>query len=348
MKKLKQQLGNIAVVNIALVGEAYGEKEEEAGRPFVGKSGWILDQMLAQVGIARSECLVTNVFNLRPKPSNDIKNLCGAKAAGIPGMPQVQSGKYVLAKYAPELERLYDEIRRADPNIVVALGATAAWAFLHSKGIKTIRGATAVTCSSVTSVLGREYKVLPTYHPAAIAREWSLRPITIADLDKAKRQSTFSEFRRPSRKIWLRPTLMDLANYERDFIKPADSLAADIETKQDQITCIGFAPSPETAIVIPFFCENGTNYWGSLHEELAAWGYVRHWLAAKPTTFQNGLYDINFLWSRYGIPVPLAREDTMLLHHAMQPELEKGLGFLASVYTEEASWKFMGKGKKHD
>lgn len=336
------------MVEIALVGEAYEEKEEELGQPFVGASGWILDQMLAQAGIVRSECLVTNVFNLRPKPSNDIKNLCGSKATAIAGMPQIQAGKYIRAEYTSELERLYEEIRRADSNVIVALGATAAWALLHSTGIRAIRGATTVTCDRVNNLLGRQYKVLPTYHPAAIAREWSLRPIVIADLQKAARQSTFPEFRRPSRQIWLRPTLLDLANYERDFITPADSLAADIETKQDQITCIGFAPSPATAIVIPFFHESGQNYWRSLDEELAAWSYVRHWLATKSTTFQNGLYDINFLWSRYGIPVPLAMEDTMLFHHAMQPELEKGLGFLGSVYTEEASWKAMGKGKKHD
>lgn len=335
-------------MKIALVGEAYGEKEEEAGRPFVGTSGWLLDQMLAQAGISRSECLVTNCFNLRPCPNNDIKNLCGPKAAGIPSVPPVQAGKYILARYAPELERLYAEIRAADPNIIVALGATAAWAFLHTSGIRSIRGATTLTCPAITERLGRSYKVLPTYHPAAVAREWSLRPIVIADLDKARRQSDVPEFRRPSREIWLRPTLIDLANYERDYIVPADSLAADIETKQDQITCIGFAPSISTAIVIPFFLESGQNYWPSLQEELAAWSYVRHWLATKSTTFQNGLYDINFLWSRYGIPVPLASEDTMLLHHAMQPEMEKGLGFLGSVYTEEASWKAMGKGKKHD
>lgn len=333
---------------IALVGEAWGEKEEEVGRPFMGASGWILDQMLSQAGISRSECLVTNCFNLRPRPNNDVKNLCGPRATGIPGMPQLQVGKYVLARYAPELERLYAEVRRTDPNIIIALGATAAWAFLHTSGIRSIRGATAVTCRAVSDKLGREYKVLPTYHPAAVAREWSLRPIVIADLDKARRQSDEPTFTRPHREIWLRPSLLDLANYEREYIIPAESLAADIETKQDQITCIGFAPSTSTAIVIPFFLESGQNYWPILQEELAAWDYVRHWLAIKPTVFQNGLYDINFLWSRYGIPVPLASEDTMLLHHAMQPEMEKGLGFLASVYTEEASWKFMGKGKKHD
>lgn len=336
------------MTKIALVGEAWGEKEEETGLPFQGTSGWILDNMLAQAGIDRNECLVTNCFNLRPKPSNDIKNLCGPRANAIPDMPQLVAGKYIRKEFALELERLYDELRRHDPNVIIALGATAAWALLHSSGIRDIRGATAVTHPRVTDKLGRQYKVLPTYHPAAVAREWSLRPIVIADLDKARRQSETPEFTRPHREIWLRPTLMDLANYERDYIAPADSLAADIETKQDQIDCIGFAPSLSSAIVIPFFCENGSNYWMTLEEELIAWSYVRRWLAMKPINWQNGMFDMNVLWWKYGIPVPNPGDDPMLLHHAMQPELQKGLGFLASVYTEEASWKFMAKGKKHD
>lgn len=334
--------------DIAIVGEAWGEKEEEVGKPFVGTSGWLLDQMLSQVGIDRRECLVTNVFNLRPKPSNDIKNLCGPKPQGIPGLPPLAPGKYVRAEFAPELERLYDEVKQADPNIIIALGATAAWAFLRSSGIKSIRGAHACTPTAVSDRLGRPFVILPTYHPANVAREWSNRPVVIADLEKARRLSTSPIFTRPARDIWLYPTLEDLETYERDYILPAEKLASDIETRQDQITCISFAPSHSSAIVIPFFLNDGSNYWKTLDEELIAWDYVRRWNALRPTIFQNGLYDINFEWSRYGIPVPLASEDTMLLHHAMQPEMEKGLGFLGSVYTDEPSWKFMGKGKKHD
>lgn len=334
------------MVDIALVGEAWGEKEEAEGRPFVGMSGWILDNMLAQVGIARRECLVTNVFNLRPQ-RNDIKFLCGTKAEGISGFPALAPSKYIKRQYAPELDRLYDEIKKAEPNVIVALGATAAWALLHSTGIKSIRGSTALTAPAVSARIGRDYKVLPTFHPAAVARQWTIRPVVLADLDKAKRQSHDPNYNRPSRRIWIKPTLADLAQYEEEFILPATRLSADIETRQDQITCIGFAPDAGSAIVIPFFDHAGRSYW-DLDSELRAWSYVRRWLAIKPTIFQNGLYDINFLWSRYGIPVPKAAEDTMLMHHAMQPEMEKGLGFLASVYTEEASWKFMRKGMKHD
>jgi hypothetical protein len=202
----------------------------------------------------------------------------------------------------------------------------------------------------VSAQVGRDFKILPTYHPAAIAREWDIRPVAVADFDKAKRESESPEFHRPRHDIWLYPTLDDLAEYDRKFISPAEKLSADIETWSNQITCIGFSPVPQSAIVIPFVSElrPGKNYWPTLDEELAAWEFVRRWLAEKPTIFQNGMYDIQFLWRSYGIPVPLAEDDTMLLHHAFQPEMEKGLGFLASVYTDEASWKFMRKGMKHD
>ena len=159
--------------------------------------------------------------------------------------------------------------------------------------------------------------------------------------------SEFPEFRRPERRIWIKPTLADIYRYEQLHIEGARILSADIETKQDQITCIGFSPDPSSAIVIPFFDMQGKNYWTKA-EELEIWGIVARWLRDYPTVFQNGLYDINFLWTRYGIPVPKAEHDTMLLHHAMQPEMEKGLGFLASIYTDEASWKFILKGKSHD
>ena len=335
-------------VNIALVGEAYGEKEEEEQRPFVGPSGYLLDQMLSHAGIDRRDCFVTNVFNLRPKPSNDVKNLCGTRPEGIPGFPELQRGKYVLRRYEPELTRLYEELRNANPNIIIALGATASWALLHSSGIKGIRGSAALTPPSVSGKLGRPYKVLPTYHPAAISRDWSMRPIATLDLNKALRNSTTPDLVRPFREIWVEPTLEDLAIYERDFILPSPRIAPDIETRNDQITCIGFAPSPSSAIVIPFILENNDSYWKTKEEEIAALAYVRRWLALRSCIFQNGLYDMNVLWSRYGIPSPAAAEDTMLLHHAMQPELQKGLGFLASIYTEEASWKGMRKGMKHD
>ncbi len=52
---------------------------------------------------------------------------------------------------------------------------------------------------------------------------------------------------------------------------------------------------------------------------------------------------VTYLWQRYGIPVRNYTDDTMLMHHALQPESEKGLGFLGSVYCDEPAWKQMRK-----
>lgn len=321
---------------ISIVGEAWSTDDERAGEPFTGSSGKLLNGMLSQVGINRHQCHVTNVFNLRP-PRNDVKMLCGPKREGIPGMGPLASGKYVRAEYASELTRLYDELRRVQPTLILALGAAASWALLNTSGIRKIRGA---------PLMSKYGKVLPTYHPSTVLREWGLRPVVLSDFAKARRECEYPEIRRPEREIWVEPTIEDLWKFYSDHILPATHLSIDIETKHDQITCIGFAPTPQIALVVPFFdpTKPGKSYW-SRDNEIHAWRFVKQVCALdRRILFQNGMYDIHFLLRRYGIPVPYASEDTMLLHHALYPEQEKGLGFLGSVYTDEASWKFM----RHD
>lgn len=323
---------------IVICGEAWGKDEEEARRPFVGASGRVLNYMLRQVGIEREDCFLTNVFNLRPQPNNDVANLCGPKSLAIPGRPPLAKGKYVLAKYGPELERLEREIQVARPNVVIAFGATAAWALCGTTGIRDIRGAPTLSTSG--------FKVIPTYHPAAVMRDWTLRPIVLSDLTKARHEASFPELIRPRREIWIEPTLDDLDNFYRAYIEPSPILSVDIETAGGQLTCIGFSPNPGVALVVPFIdpqAKDG-NYWPTLEEEVKAWQWIR-WILSLPKRIvgQNFVYDMNYLWRGYGIPVPSSSEDTMLLHHSLQPEMQKGLGFLGSVYTTESSWKIARK-----
>ena len=335
---------------IMLVGEAWGKEEELVGQPFVGASGKWLRRWLAMVGIRYEDCYVTNVLNLRPRNPvtggfhNDIKNCCGKKADGIPGYPAVAKGKYMRAEFAPELERLYNEIDRVKPTLIIALGGTASWALLKTSGIKGVRG------SPIQSIpiRGNVYKVFPTYHPAAILREWKIRPILLSDLYKCRAESEFPEIRRPSRLIWIEPTLADLARFEREYIIPSRDLSIDIETAGDQITEIGFAPTKDVALVVPFMDDTkpGKHYWPTLEEEIQAWLWVRRMCQlAKRIVGQNFLFDTHRLWRSYGITVLNVQDDTMLLHHALQPEMEKGLEFLGSIYTNESKWKFMRHAK---
>jgi len=325
---------------IAIVGEAWGEEEERQRMPFVGVSGHALNRMLEDAGIRRADCFLTNCFNLRPPGGNAIENLCGPKSSAIPNRPALKTGKYIRAEFASELDRLEQELRELRPNLIIALGGTASWAILGDGRISRIRGAVS------PSAFG---KTLPTYHPAAVLREWSLRPICVLDLRKAARQAEFPEIRRPQREVWIEPTLDHMELFYDAHLASAEKIAFDIETAGDQITCIGFAPSPRIALVVPFVDprRNGASYWPSAMEERAAWKFVARVLAtpARKIT-QNGLYDVHFLWRRCGITVNNWSEDTMLLHHSLLIEAQKGLDFLGSIYTDEASWKLMrSKGK---
>lgn len=330
---------------IAIVGEAWGAEEEAQRVPFVGASGWHLNQMLEEAGIHRADCFLTNVFNLRPPGGNDVENLCTDKNNGLVRLGPVRPAKYLKAEYTSELTRLREELVSTSPNIIIALGNTATWAICGGGAISKIRGTVASGAGEYS-----QFKIIPTFHPAAILRDWSLRPVTVLDLAKAKRESEFPEIRRPERTVYIEPTLDDLEWYYENFITHARSLSFDIETSGEQITCIGFGVDKTSAICVPFrdirqvAGSHMGSYWSTQEAEMVAWQYVRRVLSLPvPKYGQNTLYDINFLWTRYGIPVVNYADDTMLLHHALQPESLKGLGFLGSVYTNEGSWKLMNR-----
>lgn len=350
---------------IVLCGEARGENEEKIQSSFVGASGIELLKMLSDSAIIEwtptdrdylkryydtadprmIECIWqlhpevyrTNVFNRHP-PGNRIESFCGGKPEGIKGYPALVKSKYVRQEFIPELERLADEIAEVDPNLVICLGNTPLWALGGNTGISKLRGTTRTSTHTITG-----YKLLPTYHPAAVLRQWELRPTTIIDLIKAKRESAFPEIRRPSREIWIEPALEDIERFFQTYCVDCQILGVDIETAGDKITCIGFAPRHDLALVVPFLDTRKSNksYWPDRDTEVRAWYLIRGVLENRKIkkVFQNGAFDIAFLWRSVGIKVYSAEEDSMLCHHALQPESLKSLGFLGSTYTDERSWK---------
>lgn len=327
------------MTNICIVGGYYGAEEEKERCAFVGTSGYHLTKMLNEAGINRADCLLTNVFNMRPK-GNKLESLCGPKPQAIPGYPALLKGKYLHKSFEPELIRLGDELLEADPNLIIALGNEAMWALLGKSTISKFRGTTELSTHTVSG-----FKVLSTYNPAAVLRDWSIRPIVVSDLHKAAREAEYPEIRRPKREIWIEPTLTDLEEFYESHIRGCAVLSVDIETVSNRITCIGFAPSPDVGIVIPFddSRKKGRSYWPDYDSEVLAWKFVRDICGDGKLAklFQNGLFDIAFLWRAMGIPVMGALHDTLLLHHALQPESLKGLGFLGSLYCDEGPWKHM-------
>lgn len=323
-----------ANAKIAIVGEAPGETEEQLGLPFVGAAGNLLNTILKQAGINRAECFFTNVLHTRP-PHNRLEAFCVERKdpAAIVSMPSLSKGLYLHSDFKPELDRLAHELHTVRPNLIVACGNTASWALIRQTAISKIRG---------TIVASDWGKVLPTYHPAAIFRQWDLHPILTADFIKAKTEAEFPEIRRPSRDIIINPSFADMAAFY-EMAKRARGIACDIETSNGQITCIGFAINPKQALVIPFVDHRRPHksYWENASDECMAMWWVQQFLALpSPKIFQNGMYDLQYL-RRYKFHVANCLHDTMILHHALHPELLKGLGFMGSVYTNEPAWKLM-------
>lgn len=327
---------------IALVAEAWGQQEELTKIPLVGTTGQELNRMLSEASIDRAQCFATNVFALRPT-DNKIDSLCLDKK-GVGGkdyvLPPTNMGKYIEPRFLPELVRLKEELESVRPNLVIALGAISCWALLRSPKIGSIRGTTS------ESLLVPGQKCLPTYHPSAIYRNWALRPIVIADLMKAKREAEYSEIRRPQRFALVRPSIPEMYTWWKQYGENAPKIAFDIETTKGQIRNIGFAGDRTYPINIPFIVRD-RSYWPTISGEWAAWQFVQMVLQSPTVKIaQNGLYDIQYLW-RMGLSVRNYREDTMLLHHALYPEMQKGLGFLGSIYSSEPAWKLL-RGKTEE
>lgn len=357
---------------IFLVGEAQGEAEAKLGKGFVGQSGRLLLEMLSEAevidlsprdreSIARwwrsanpleldsvwsrhPEVYRTNVFQRHP-PGNKLEFFCGTKGQGLPDYGPLLPSKYVRAEFGAELDRLGDEILAHDPNLIICLGNSAVWALTGKTGVGKLRGTTIPSTHCVSG-----YKLLVAYHPAAVLRQHDLRPVTIIDLAKAVRESASPDIQRPPCEIWIEPDLDDVKAFFSTYLPSGypEPVAVDIETVGTRITCIGFAPRRDLAIVIPFDDSRkpGRSYWPTPQLERQCWELIRAVLgdASIKKVFQNGLYDIAFLFRSYGIATQGASHDTMLLHHALQPEALKGLGFLGSVYTDHGPWKVERKG----
>lgn len=341
-------------MKIMIVGEALDERSKYRGRPFAGPSEQILHGILRQAGIEKQSCYFTNVFNMQPPSGNSIKAFCGGKAEAISGYRALQQNLYVKEKYRPELRRLYLEIALQQPDVIIALGNAPLWALCKKTGIKKYRGSPLSTFDlteefkAIPELAGQiprpTYKVLPTWNPISVMKQWELRIIALADFAKARREAEFPELRRPSHLIYMEPTLQDIADFYQEFLVGQPFLSCDIETKAWQITEVGYSTADGSrALVIPFWDREKAdgNYWPDLESELRAWAWVRRINSEFPLIGQNFSYDMKYFWKAVKIPCPYFHGDTMLLHHALQPELEKGLGFLASVYTNEPSWKFM-------
>lgn len=340
------QLPRSSPCRIAFVGEAPSTEELEKGKPLVGPAGRIFNALLRTADLDREEYYVGNVFDHKiPKNSLPDSGWCvGRQEAEAGGYYDPQFVIPYIGVLRPEfrgnLDRLARSLNSVKPHVIVPLGSTALWAFTGDTDVGTFRGGT-----SLAQRVCPGTKILPTFHPAHVMRQWKMFSVVVGDFIKAAAQGEYPEYRPPQKDLWIEPTFEEAMFWLEDVCMKSDLLSVDIETGWGQITCIGFAPNPREAMCIPFvdLRRADKSYWDGPHE-LMVWQAVQKLLESDvPKLGQNfAAYDAYWLLDKYGIRVMNLREDTRLLHHALYPELPKSLAFMAGSYTEQGPWKHMG------
>jgi DNA polymerase len=146
-----------AHARLVCVGEAPGATEDDTGRPFVGRAGKLLEDILRAVGLEREAVFICNVLKCRPPDNRTPEPL-------------------EVAACSPYLHRQLELIR---PKVILALGKPAA---------NTLLG----TNASLGDMRGKvhRYRGIPlvvSYHPAALLRNPNWKPATWDDVRIARR-----------------------------------------------------------------------------------------------------------------------------------------------------------------
>ena len=131
---------------IVLLGEGPGYNEDQQGRPFVGASGNLLNELIMSIDLKRSDLFITNIVKCRPPSNRD------------PSLDEIATCS----------SHLNHQLSVIKPSVIMTLGRHALSKFFPNELISKVRGKVRQSSNG--------YKILPTYHPAAILRNPNLRP----------------------------------------------------------------------------------------------------------------------------------------------------------------------------
>ncbi|MCB4756836.1 MAG: uracil-DNA glycosylase [Elusimicrobia bacterium] len=144
---------------VMFIGEGPGFDEDIKGEPFVGKAGQLLDKIMASIGLNRSNVYIANVVKCHPMIDLNRRDQRGNDRPPIP---------VEIEKCFPFL---LEQIKIIKPRVIVTLGGVATKAILRrSEGISSLRGKFYNVTLDGVNVL-----VLPTFHPAALLRDETLK-----------------------------------------------------------------------------------------------------------------------------------------------------------------------------
>ncbi|OUU78932.1 MAG: hypothetical protein CBC38_06350 [Gammaproteobacteria bacterium TMED78] len=144
---------------LLIIGEAPGSEEDKQGKPFVGRSGKLLDSMLKSINIIRDEIFITNILKCRPPDNRDPKE------------KEINSCRSFLI----------NQIEMINPKIILSLGRVASQILLDSEdAIGKIRGG-----EIFSDVIKKP--IVASYHPAYLLRNPTAKEKSWQDLKIIKK-----------------------------------------------------------------------------------------------------------------------------------------------------------------
>jgi DNA polymerase len=147
---------------VMIIGEAPGKTEDKLKKPFVGRAGKLLDELLNHINLDRTKAYITNVVNYRPDKNRK------------PTPKEINQFKKLLFKH----------IEIINPKCILLLGATAAAAVLNHIGpLSEVRGKW-----KNIKIINSYFDVLTTYHPAFLLRQKVKKNFALYDFLKLKRK----------------------------------------------------------------------------------------------------------------------------------------------------------------
>jgi len=294
---------------VLFYGQAGGSTEDITGVPFTGRAGKMFWRLLKEADLNKSHLYLSNIAGCVPpedrKPTDHEVACCHA--------------------------RVYDEIHRIQPELIIALGDVAAKALTGSKHITSLRG----QMFPLLAEWNYECKVLCVLHPSFVMRQRQWIEIAINDLKLVV-------------DFFMNEPIIEVIDDQPVFLKDptpskfAEELEAgstyqtsfDIETpgelnpRKAEIVGISFCYSDKKAMAIDLFPGD------------PRWDIMKRFLEDEKAykIAQNGQFDTACL-DMQGVDVKGWKFDTMLAEHTLSSDLPGNLDFLRSRYTKIPPYK---------
>lgn len=318
-----------ASASYIIVGEQPGKKEVMFGKPFVGPSGKLLDELMLNAGIARSECYITNTIK-------DLDHTLDYYAVA-------KRGHIAFTNHGQEyVQELKEELETCPANIIIAIGNIALSALASRYGITKWRG------SVIESTLVPGKMVIPVIHPATVLppkKQYLNKHLIQHDLKRARKVCSEGWHPVPDDLI-IGPSygeiIVFLENCYHLGLTEGATIAFDIELYNEEVSCISVSYDRKISMSIPFINSDGDIF--TPDQELDIWLLIAK-ILEDPRIYNNGQnlgFDSHFLLRRYGIHVTNF-DDTMIAQKTLMPEYPMGLDFITSIWTMHPYYKDEGK-----